>query len=109
VTAGEFRHIRFGYWNGTIGAQRRDGAVIGRRAIFSENGRAVRGQLPGDIVVILDRDRQARKPARVLARLCSKTFCMLPRFIEETNGQRVNLRFNVLDAGCRGIHELQGR
>jgi hypothetical protein len=38
VTAGEFRHIRFGYWNGTIGAQRRDGAVIGRRAIFSEKG-----------------------------------------------------------------------
>jgi hypothetical protein len=77
--------------------------------MFRKDRRAVGGELASDIVVVLDRDRQACEPARMVGGLAAKGFRLRARLVEETDGQGVNVGLHGSYARGRSLHHLQRR
>src|SRR5262245_4236992 len=109
MAAGKLRYVRLGQRNGTIRAQRGDRPVVHSRAIVREDRRAIGGELAADIIVVLDRDRQAGEPTRVVVGLAPERLRLRPRLVEETYGQCVNEGLYGLDARDGCLHHLQRR
>jgi hypothetical protein len=106
MASGEFWYVRFGQRNCPIGSQRGYGAVVCWCVVFGENWRAVGGQLPSDIIVVLHGHRQAREPARVVATLIFKALCTVARFLEKSDRQGIDLWLYGLNARGCGFHQF---
>src|SRR5262249_23268495 len=109
MASSEFRHVRLGQWDCTIGAQCCYGAVICRRAVFSKNRRAIGGQLSSYVVVGFDGHWQPREPARIVAVLSFKALGMVPRFVKKADRQGIDLRLYSLNARYGRLYQFQWR
>src|SRR5262245_63531583 len=90
MAAGKLWHVRFRQWDGAVGAERGDGPVVRRGAMFSKDRRTVGGQLAFDIVVVLDGDRQAGEPARMVGALVPESLRLRAGLVQKADGQGID-------------------
>src|SRR5262249_15072321 len=109
MAARKLRDVRLCQWNGAVRTQRGDRPVVVSRAMLRKDWRAVGGELASHIIVILDCDREAGEPARVLGRLAAEGLCPGTGLVEETDRQGVDAGLHGSYARGGSLHHLQWR